>query len=112
MKFILGVLNGRWVVHTSWVEACLAAGRPVSEAEHEVAGDSTGKLGGPLLGRLQAGLKLLLGWEVMFFIGCYQSVRSTPQVADVILLLSYICPRHHVQVASAVWVETQACRPG
>ena len=88
MKFILGVLNGRWVVHTSWVEACLAAGRPVPEAEHEVAGDSTGKLGGPLLGRLQAGLKLLLGWEVMLCIGCWQSVRSTTQDADVILLLS------------------------
>ena len=64
LKLILGVLHGKWLLHTSWAEACLAAGGPVAEESHEVTSDTAGKDSGPILGRMNAGLKLLRGWEV------------------------------------------------
>ena len=38
VKLMCGVLTGTWVVSPSWVAACLAAGGPVEEADHEVDG--------------------------------------------------------------------------
>lgn len=74
LKFILGVLTGKWEVHMSWVTACLKARRPVSEEDHEVTEDSAGGRGGPILGRLQAGsVQLLKGWEV----SCFRIWKST-----------------------------------
>lgn len=64
MKFMLGVLHGKWIVRTSWVSDCLRAQSPASEKSHEVVSDTRGKSSGPILGRMHAGLKLLRNWEV------------------------------------------------
>ena len=36
LKYLLGVLCGKWVVAASWLSASLAAGSFVPEADHEV----------------------------------------------------------------------------
>ena len=64
MKFLLGVLHGKWLVRISWVAECLEKMCPANEERHEVAMDSGGRSSGPILGRMHAGLKLLKGWEV------------------------------------------------
>lgn len=64
MKYLLGVLHGKWIVCPSWVHECIEKLRPVSEEAHEVASDTAGKESGPILGRMYAGLKLLQKWEV------------------------------------------------
>lgn len=64
MKFLLGVLHGKWLVRISWVAECLEKMCPANEEWHEVAMDSGGRSSGPILGRMHAGLKLLKGWEV------------------------------------------------
>lgn len=87
LKFLLGVLNGKWMLHTSWVAACLKHGAPVEEEAHEVQMDSAGQQGGPVLGRLQAGLKPLKGWEVSrsrplsacHVTGCHLPRHRTPK---------------------------------
>jgi hypothetical protein len=63
---MMGLLAGDWVVGTSWIDACTAAGRALPEEDHEVAGDALGNMQGPILGRLQkdAREKLLTGFEV------------------------------------------------
>lgn len=61
---MMGILHGAWIVSSSWVDACAAAGSPVAEDSHEVAGDCSGNQQGPILGRLQKNAKLLHGWEV------------------------------------------------
>ena len=67
LKYMMGILHGTWIVSDSWVDACTAAGCPVPEDAHEVAGDCNGNQQGPILGRLQKSAKLLHGWEVRSF---------------------------------------------
>ena len=64
MKYLLGVLHGKWIVRTSWVAECLQSQQFASEEPHEVVTDTGGRDSGPILGRLHAGLKLLKNWEV------------------------------------------------
>ena len=64
MKFLLGVLHGKWILRISWVAECLKTGCIADEEQHEVTMDSGGRSSGPILGRMHAGLKLLKGWEV------------------------------------------------
>ncbi|KAK9820643.1 hypothetical protein WJX81_004294 [Elliptochloris bilobata] len=68
-KFMMGVLNARWVVAPSWLAACEAAGAPVPEEPHEVRSNTAGGDSGPVLGRTQAG-RLLHGYEV-FLAGAF-----------------------------------------
>lgn len=65
LKYMMGILRGVWVVGDGWVAACAAAGRPMPEDTHEVAGDINGNQGGPILGRLQRHAQLLHGYEVL-----------------------------------------------
>lgn len=67
LKLMLGILKGKWIVSMDWVSACLERGGPASEEDFEVKGDCTGQRGGPMLGRLQAGLDLLRGWEIFLY---------------------------------------------
>ena len=64
MKFLLGVLHGKWLLRISWVTECLKTKRPADEELHEVTMDTGGRSSGPILGRMHSGLKLLRGWEV------------------------------------------------
>jgi hypothetical protein len=62
----MGIVTGRWIVSTAWVEACLAACAAQPEADFEVVKDSAGFSNGPILGRLRVaeGSQLLHGYEV------------------------------------------------
>lgn len=61
---MLGVLGGKWVVQSSWLEACLQKETIVEEEAHESSAGSVGEQSGPILGRMSQGLKLLKHWEV------------------------------------------------
>lgn len=64
LKYLLGVLHGKWILQTSWLKAWLQGSGPVDEETHEVTADSAGQGCGPILGRMHAELKLLQNWEV------------------------------------------------
>jgi hypothetical protein len=79
IKYLLAISAGLWIVRGEWVDACQAAGRWVSEAGFEVAGDFT-RLGGPERGRTRQMLgltPLLSGFRLTLF-GAF----SVPSRAD------------------------------
>ncbi|KAI5072519.1 hypothetical protein GOP47_0012625 [Adiantum capillus-veneris] len=54
MKYLMAILEGKWILNMEWVAACLEAGNPVSEEPYEIGVDIHGALGGPKQGRLAA----------------------------------------------------------
>ena len=67
LKYLMGVLGGKWMVGASWPAACLEAGVPVPEEPHEITGDASGGQSGAILGRLahaSGAPPLLQGHEV------------------------------------------------
>ncbi|OVA13240.1 BRCT domain [Macleaya cordata] len=53
MKFLMGILEGKWILNIDWIKACLKAMEPVSEEQYEVKVDIHGIKDGPRLGRLR-----------------------------------------------------------
>ncbi|XP_068657389.1 protein BREAST CANCER SUSCEPTIBILITY 1 homolog [Aristolochia californica] len=51
LKFLMGILDGKWVLKTDWVKACLTALQPVNEEKYEIEVDIHGVKGGPREGR-------------------------------------------------------------
>lgn len=51
LKFLMAILNGKWIVSIDWVKACMDRMEPVDEQKFEVATDVHGVTGGPRLGR-------------------------------------------------------------
>ncbi|KAM0872487.1 hypothetical protein ACQ4PT_038698 [Festuca glaucescens] len=51
LKFLMAILNGKWIVSIDWVKACMDHMEPVDETKFEVATDVHGVTGGPRLGR-------------------------------------------------------------
>lgn len=70
---MLGILDGKWIVHFDWLKQCLDMQIHIDEAEFEVLGDAGGQQSGPILGRQQNVTKLLKGWEVISFSTCSTS---------------------------------------
>lgn len=66
MKFLTGVLQGKWVVGAAWLEACQDLAGPVAEEGFEVQMDTAGGRGAAILGRLERaeGRRLLKGYQV------------------------------------------------
>ncbi|MCO5610330.1 hypothetical protein L7F22_064566 [Adiantum nelumboides] len=54
MKYLMAILEGKWILTMEWLAACLEVGNPVSEEPYEIAIDIHGALGGPKQGRLVA----------------------------------------------------------
>ncbi|ONK65178.1 uncharacterized protein A4U43_C07F34490 [Asparagus officinalis] len=53
LKFLMGILEGKWILGIEWIKACLKAMKPVEEEKYEIAVDVHGIRGGPRLGRLR-----------------------------------------------------------
>nr|XP_043633946.1 BRCA1-associated RING domain protein 1 [Erigeron canadensis] len=53
LKVLMAILNGRWIVTTKWVKACIEAGCLVDPEPYEVTLDTHGCSGGPKAGRLR-----------------------------------------------------------
>ncbi|KAI3958758.1 hypothetical protein MKX01_023434 [Papaver californicum] len=70
LKFLLGILEGKWILKIDWIEACLKAMEPVAEEQYEVKVDIHGIKDGPRLGRLRVQSKqpkLFIGVNFYFF---------------------------------------------
>ncbi|MCL7051643.1 hypothetical protein MKW94_025247 [Papaver nudicaule] len=78
LKFLMGILEGKWILNIDWIKACLKAMEPVSEEQYEVKVDIHGIKDGPLLGRLRVQNKQpkLFHWLSFYFLGefvpCYK----------------------------------------
>ncbi|CAM6095452.1 unnamed protein product [Calypogeia fissa] len=78
LKFLLALLQGRWIVKSEWMSACLSAGHIIGEDQYEVTSDINGCIGGPQRSRARAaarGPKLLEGLSFYFF-GEFTSVSK------------------------------------
>ncbi|RCV17000.1 hypothetical protein SETIT_3G183600v2 [Setaria italica] len=51
LKFLMAILNGKWVVSIDWVKTCMEHMEPVDEVRFEVTTDVHGTREGPKLGR-------------------------------------------------------------
>lgn len=51
LKFLMAILNGKWVVSIDWVKTCMEHMEPVDETRYEVSTDVHGATKGPRLGR-------------------------------------------------------------
>ncbi|KAF6139512.1 hypothetical protein GIB67_015469 [Kingdonia uniflora] len=54
LKFLMGILDGKWVLKIDWVIACIKAMEPVAVEKYEISLDIHGIMDGPRLGRLRA----------------------------------------------------------
>ncbi|ERN18923.1 hypothetical protein AMTR_s00067p00180030 [Amborella trichopoda] len=69
LKFLMAILEGRWILNINWIKGCLKAMSPVSEEPYEIKFDINGSHEGPKNGRLrimQKVPKLLEGLTVYF----------------------------------------------
>ncbi|CAH9111800.1 unnamed protein product, partial [Cuscuta europaea] len=53
LKFLMGVLGGKWILTIEWIKACLNAAEHVDEQPYEIEVDIHGVRDGPRLGRLR-----------------------------------------------------------
>ncbi|WVZ99192.1 hypothetical protein U9M48_044525 [Paspalum notatum var. saurae] len=51
LKFLMAILNGKWVVSIEWVKTCMERMEPVGEMRFEISTDVHGTTKGPRLGR-------------------------------------------------------------
>ncbi|KAI8524602.1 hypothetical protein RHMOL_Rhmol13G0161800 [Rhododendron molle] len=53
IKILMGILEGKWILSTAWIKACMKTMEPVDEQLYEIAVDIHGIRDGPRLGRLR-----------------------------------------------------------
>ncbi|CAH9110704.1 unnamed protein product [Cuscuta epithymum] len=53
LKYLMGVLGGKWILTIEWIKACLNAAEHVDEQPYEIEVDTHGVRDGPRLGRLR-----------------------------------------------------------
>ncbi|CAK9187563.1 unnamed protein product [Ilex paraguariensis] len=69
LKFLMGVLEGKWILSIDWVKSCIKAEELVDEQHFEIDIDVHGIRGGPQLGRLRLSNqqpKLFNGYKFYF----------------------------------------------
>ncbi|KAL7131114.1 hypothetical protein ABFS83_13G177100 [Erythranthe nasuta] len=68
LKFLMGILEGKWILSVHWIKACMEAGELVDEQPYEISVDIHGIRDGPNLGRLRLlnKPKLFDGYEFFF----------------------------------------------
>ncbi|KAJ6403608.1 hypothetical protein OIU84_011924 [Salix udensis] len=54
LKYLMAILNGKWVLSIDWIKACMESMHPVDEENYEIILDSHGSRDGPKNGRLGA----------------------------------------------------------
>ncbi|KAJ6728926.1 BRCA1-ASSOCIATED RING DOMAIN PROTEIN 1 [Salix viminalis] len=52
LKYLMAILNGKWVLSIDWIKACMESMHPVDEENYEIILDSHGSRDGPKNGRL------------------------------------------------------------
>ncbi|KAJ0980471.1 hypothetical protein J5N97_008726 [Dioscorea zingiberensis] len=57
LKFLMGIIYGKWILTIDWIKDCMEAMEPVDEAKYEIRADVNGIRDGPQLGRLRASSK-------------------------------------------------------
>ncbi|KAL6567273.1 hypothetical protein OROGR_000941 [Orobanche gracilis] len=78
LKYLMGVLEGKWILSVEWIKACIGAGELVDEHLHEISIDIHGIRDGPRLGRLRLlnkQPKLFEGYTFLFtgdFVASYK----------------------------------------
>ncbi|KAK8625447.1 hypothetical protein V6N13_090319 [Hibiscus sabdariffa] len=53
LKYLIGILEGKWILNINWVKACIKAMKHVDELPYEISIDVHGIRDGPRLGRLR-----------------------------------------------------------
>ncbi|KAJ3696143.1 hypothetical protein LUZ60_001520 [Juncus effusus] len=53
LKYLMAILNGKWIITLDWIRICMEAMEPVDEEKFEVKIDVHGIRNGPRLGRLR-----------------------------------------------------------
>ncbi|KAL2473833.1 Protein BREAST CANCER SUSCEPTIBILITY 1-like protein [Forsythia ovata] len=53
LKFLMGVLEGKWILSVEWIKACMKSREFVDEQHYEISVDIHGIRDGPRLGRLR-----------------------------------------------------------
>jgi hypothetical protein len=57
VKFLMGILQGKWLITMDWIKQCRKEGQWVSEESFEIECDTLGNVGGPQRGRISIGQK-------------------------------------------------------
>ncbi|KAL1560489.1 protein BREAST CANCER SUSCEPTIBILITY 1 [Salvia divinorum] len=65
LKFLMAVLEGKWILSVQWIKACIEAGDIAGEEQFQISVDIHGIRDGPKLGRLR-----LLNKQPKLFDGC------------------------------------------
>ncbi|CAI9773294.1 unnamed protein product [Fraxinus pennsylvanica] len=74
LKFLMGILEGKWILSVEWIKACMKSGEFVNEQHYEIGVDIHGIRDGPRLGRLRLinkQPKLFDGFK-FFFMGDFE----------------------------------------
>lgn len=53
LKFLMGILEGKWILSIEWIKACMELMKPVDEEKYEISVDVHGIHSGPRLGRMR-----------------------------------------------------------
>ncbi|XP_076937095.1 protein BREAST CANCER SUSCEPTIBILITY 1 homolog [Bidens hawaiensis] len=78
LKYLMGIIEGKWILNVEWIKACLEVKKPVDEQLYEINLDIHGFTGGPKLGRsrlLNKEPKLFNGFKFYFtgdFVASYK----------------------------------------
>ncbi|XP_060181871.1 protein BREAST CANCER SUSCEPTIBILITY 1 homolog isoform X1 [Lycium barbarum] len=79
LKYLMGVLAGKWILSTDWIIACVEATEFIDEQQYEIKIDTHGIVDGPKLGRMRVLTKqpkLFNGYKFFFmgdFLPSYKS---------------------------------------
>ncbi|KAF5176010.1 Breast cancer susceptibility 1-like protein [Thalictrum thalictroides] len=65
LKFLMAILEGRWILKIDWIKACMQAMEPVAEEGYQISVDVHGIRDGPQLGRLR-----VMNKQPKLFEGC------------------------------------------
>nr|GEY36211.1 protein breast cancer susceptibility 1 homolog [Tanacetum cinerariifolium] len=85
LKYLMGVIEGKWILNIEWIKACLEVKKPVDEQLYEINLDIHGFKGGPKLGRsrlLNKEPKLFNGMKFYFtgdFVASYKGQAPIKQ---------------------------------
>nr|XP_029116035.1 protein BREAST CANCER SUSCEPTIBILITY 1 homolog isoform X2 [Elaeis guineensis] len=67
LKFLMAILDGKWILSMDWIKECMEAREPVDEEKYEITVDVHGISRGPQLGRLRAINKPKLFHGISFY---------------------------------------------
>ncbi|KAH7691053.1 BRCA1-associated RING domain protein 1 [Dioscorea alata] len=86
LKVLMAILEGKWVLRTDWIKACLEAGSPVEEEPYEITHDVNGSFDGPRIGRTRAMTKApKLFFGLSFYLTGYYMPYYKGYLEDLIL---------------------------